>query len=77
MNVADRKFASEMIPHHEMAVEMAKTVLRAGEDAQIRRLAENIIKTQTEEIKTLQQLLGASRGSSAKMDQFIRGKHSM
>lgn len=77
MNAADRKFATEMIPHHEMAIEMARTVLRAGEDPQIRQLAENVIKTQTEEIQKLRQLLGATSNVSAKMNQMIRSKRSM
>ncbi len=39
-----------MIPHHEGAVEMAKVLLRYGQDPELRKLGENVDRTQTEEI---------------------------
>lgn len=54
---ADVDFAKSMIPHHQGAVEMAKVVLQFGKDAEIRKLAENIISTQQAEISSLKDWL--------------------
>ena len=47
---ADRDFVQGMIPHHQGAVDMAKIVLAFGKDPEVRKLAENIVKAQEEEI---------------------------
>src|SRR6476646_2002795 len=40
---SDADFVKLMIPHHQAAIEMAKTQLLYGEDPQMRRLAQEII----------------------------------
>ncbi len=47
---ADVDFISGMIPHHEGAVEMAKVLLRYGNDAELRKLAEDVVRSQSAEI---------------------------
>jgi uncharacterized protein (DUF305 family) len=46
----DRDFVTLMIPHHQGAIDMAKTQLLYGTDPQIRRLAQEIITDQQSEI---------------------------
>ena len=47
---ADDDFAAMMVPHHEGAIAMAKAELRYGKNEQLRRLAQEIIVTQQQEI---------------------------
>ncbi len=62
----DRDFLAMMIPHHEGAVEMARLVLIHGRDPATRRLAEDIIASQTVEIAGMKQRLALlGRGSPA------------
>jgi uncharacterized protein (DUF305 family) len=51
----DVDFLAMMIPHHEGAVEMARLVLIYGKDPLTRRLAEEIIASQTSEIAAMKQ----------------------
>ena len=53
----DKDFLAMMIPHHEGAVEMARLVLVHGRDPLVRRLAEEIIASQTVEIQTMKERL--------------------
>jgi uncharacterized protein (DUF305 family) len=55
-NATDRAFVREMIPHHQMATEMADMATMDGEHAKIRRLARNIIKAQNAEIRTMKRI---------------------
>ena len=56
-NDADVAFATEMIPHHQQAVEMAKIAADRAENPEVRRLAENIESAQEPEIQTMTQWL--------------------
>lgn len=49
----DRQFATMMIAHHLGAIEMARSELTAGADADARALAEQIILTQQSEVDVL------------------------
>jgi uncharacterized protein (DUF305 family) len=60
----DRDFLAMMIPHHEGAVEMARLVLIHGRDPATRRLAEDIIASQTVEIAGMQRRLEVLRGAA-------------
>jgi uncharacterized protein (DUF305 family) len=53
----DRDFARVMIPHHQGAIDMALVELRFGKDERLRRLAQEIIATQKQEIEVMQQVL--------------------
>ena len=61
---ADADFLAMMIPHHEGAVEMARLVLIHGRDPATRRLAEDIIASQTVEIEAMRRRLAILRGET-------------
>ena len=49
----DADFVRLMLPHHQAAIDMAKTQLAYGQDAQMRRLAQEIITDQQSEIELM------------------------
>lgn len=52
-NAADVAFATDMIPHHTQAVEMADMALAAAVDPEVKALAQAIKGAQDPEIKTM------------------------
>src|SRR5207244_1082390 len=56
----DRDFVAAMIPHHQGAIEMAQAELRHGRNEQLRRIAQEIIVDQTQEIAAMHLALGPS-----------------
>jgi YVTN family beta-propeller protein len=64
-------FSAMMIPHHQGAIDMAKTFLLHGQDAALRRLAQEIIVTQQQEIQVMRLRLAAlqSPATTARNDK--------
>ena len=54
----DRDFALMMIPHHQGGIDMALAQLRYGKNEQLRRLAQEIIVEQTQEIAAMWMAIG-------------------
>jgi uncharacterized protein (DUF305 family) len=57
-NDVDRDFAHMMIPHHQGAIDMAEAELRHGHNEQLRRIAQEIIVDQKQEIAAMRLALG-------------------
>lgn len=55
----DRDFVAAMTPHHQSAIDMARAYLRYGGNEPLRRLAQEIIVTQQQEIAVMRQAVGA------------------
>lgn len=55
----NRDFVSLMVPHHQAAIDMARTYLESGNDPELRRLAEHIIAEQQAEIARMEALARA------------------
>lgn len=49
----DKEFIEQMVPHHQMAIMMARMVLYHSNNPEIRGLAESIIKSQSAEIEEM------------------------
>src|SRR5215472_14020469 len=62
----DVDFVRLMIPHHQGAIDMAKTELLHGKDPQMRRLAQEIITGQQLEIELMQRWLKAHESVRSK-----------
>jgi len=54
----DTDFAAMMIPHHQGAIDMAVAELRHGRNPQLRRIAQEIIVDQQQEIAAMKLALG-------------------
>jgi hypothetical protein len=54
----DHDFVSIMTPHHQGAIDMAQAELRYGHNEQLRRMAQEIIVTQLQEIAAMRLAVG-------------------
>jgi uncharacterized protein (DUF305 family) len=61
----DRDFVAMMVPHHQGAVDMAQAELRYGHNEQLRRLAQEIVVTQQQEITVMRLAIGDKLPPSA------------
>ena len=50
----DKRFISEMVTHHEGAVDMAELALTNAKHQEVKTMAQNIISAQTKEIDEMQ-----------------------
>jgi hypothetical protein len=60
----DRDFVAMMVPHHQGAIDMAKAQLRYGKNEQLRRIAQEIIVDQLQEITAMKLAIGEPLPSS-------------
>jgi uncharacterized protein (DUF305 family) len=61
----DRDFVAMMVPHHQGAIDMAQAELRYGNNETLRRMAQEIIVTQQQEIAAMRHALNQLMPSSA------------
>ena len=69
MGNTDIDFAMMMRVHHQGAIEMAEAELRDGKDAQMRKMAKDIIAAQKKEIAQLDKFLAKSGHPVDKMNK--------
>jgi uncharacterized protein (DUF305 family) len=62
---ADGDFAAMMIPHHQGAIDMAVAELHYGKNEQLRRIAQEIIVDQQQEITAMRLAVGQKLPPSA------------
>jgi len=76
-NPVDRAFAKEMTAHHQSAVQMAKIAQRRGKSAFVKRLADDIVRTQTKEIATMRTADQRLRNAGVKKGSLGVPQHMM
>jgi hypothetical protein len=54
----DRDFVEMMVPHHQGAIDMARAELKYGRNEQLRRMSQEIIVTQQQEIAAMRLAVG-------------------
>lgn len=59
--VDDRQYLKGMIPHHSMAILMSRRILERTKDPALRRLAQQIVRSQTAEIAEMAQMLEGTK----------------
>jgi uncharacterized protein (DUF305 family) len=55
---ADKDFVAWMVPHHQGAIDMAEAELLYGRNVKLRRIAQEIIVTQEQEIAAMRLAVG-------------------
>jgi uncharacterized protein (DUF305 family) len=61
----DRDFVAMMAPHHQGAIDMAVIELRYGKNEQLRRIAQEIVVDQMQEIAAMKLAIGEPAAVSA------------
>jgi len=61
----DADFVALMVPHHQGAIDMAQAELRHGRNEQLRRIAQEIIVSQMQEIAAMKLAIGEQVPTSA------------
>jgi len=72
----DLDFVAMMVPHHQGAIDMAVAVLRHGRNPQIRRLAQEIIVTQQQEITAMRLAVGQPLPTHTQSQPLSGASHS-
>ena len=62
----DVAWACAMIPHHQSAIEMSRAVLKTGDNAEIKQMAEKVISDQEKEITEFKEWLAKYAKSERK-----------
>src|ERR1700687_3164325 len=73
----DRDFVEMMVPHHQGAVDMAQAELKYGHNEQLRRLAQEIVATQQQEITVMRNAMSEGLSSAALSPQQPRAQMSL
>jgi uncharacterized protein (DUF305 family) len=68
----DRDFVAMMVPHHQGAVDMANAELKYGHNEQLRRLAQEIVTSQEQEIPAMRNALNGERSSATRSPEQPR-----
>jgi uncharacterized protein (DUF305 family) len=69
----DRAFIDMMVPHHQGAIAMAKQLLNKGEQPALRRMANDIVSAQTDEIAQMRKWRKAWYGSTGSSGDSMHG----
>jgi uncharacterized protein (DUF305 family) len=72
----DRDFVAMMVPHHQGAVDMANAELKYGHNEQLRRLAQEIVASQSQEIVAMRNALNGERSSATRSPEQPRMESS-
>ena len=73
----DRKFMTEMVSHHGMAVDMAEMAMEKAEHGKLKKTAEAIVSTQTAEIKQMQKWLKSWYGVTVEPEMTKQDERDM
>jgi uncharacterized protein (DUF305 family) len=73
----DRHFIEQMIPHHEDAITMANIALEKATHPEIKTLSQDIIKSQSDEIRKMKGWYKDWFGGDVPENTTIMGQHGM
>ena len=73
----DRDFVTMMIPHHQGAIDMAIAVLKYGTNPQLKRIAQEVIVEQQQEINAMRLAMGDPLPPSAAAPTQIANDQQM